>query len=166
MRLETLEQFQRECAFGDMQVFAQRCRHRYLLAAKLLEVNSVAVQHVEELFSSGAINTWLLLPAYAVVCERYNRAFFSPQENLFYSPNEEQDAKWNQYFWLRLVPDLIERDDVVRNVLRAVNAIPSVDPAAASHSLEQCVREMNLPPVKRAQLWVLREDIDLLRAAA
>ena len=145
MHIETLRQFQCEASINDLSSFARNCRDRYLKAARLLEVDSPAVTKVESFNYSEPVNTSLLYPAYGVLCSRYNRAYFSPQENLFFNPRDEQDARWKRYFWHCLVPILIERDDVVLNVLRGIHAIPGADPVAAGKSLKQCVREMHLP---------------------
>lgn len=145
MHLETLREIQRECAVTYLPALATRCRDRYLRAAKLVELDNPAVVQVQAIGFGGPASVWRLLPSYRVICERYNQCFFSPQENLIANPKYEEDAKWYRYFWYSLVPELIDRDEVVRNVLRAIQGIPCADPEAASLALKHTAQEMIMP---------------------
>ena len=145
MRLDALQTAQREYFANYMDGLARACRDKYLQAARLMEVESIAVNQVRELTQDGPIGLYYLLPAYSILCARYNERFFSPQENLFKNPSQEQDARWARYFWSRLTPRLLESDEIVRNVLRAVRGIPCADQRAASDALKQSATDCLLP---------------------
>ena len=145
MRLETLQEIQLEYACNTMQSLIRLCRDRYLAAANLVELDSPTVTQVLEIGFGQPPSPWRLLRGYKILCDRYNRAYFTPQENLFFNPADEQDIKWVGHFWYRLVPKLLERDDMIRTVLRAVGGIPSEDPEAAGDSFLQECRELAMP---------------------
>jgi len=145
MRLETLQEIQLEAAYNNMRSLVGRCRERYLAAAAMMELDDATVTQVREIGFGEPPSPWRLLRGYKILCDRYNRSYFTAQENLFFKPGDEQDAKWIGYFWYRLMPKLLERDEMVRNVLRAGEAIPSEDPQAAGDSFLQECRELVMP---------------------
>lgn len=83
-----------------------------------------------------------------MVCDRYTDAFISPQANLFHDPADAQDEKWGRYFHHVLMPYLLLEDEFVRNVLRAMMAIPCQNPQLARDALVQHMAEMTLPETR------------------
>jgi hypothetical protein len=96
---------------------------------------------------------------YSVVCDRYTDAFYSPQAKLFPNPADDEGAKWGRYFHHVLVPHLLLDDEFVRNVLRAMMAIPCKSPQLARDALVQRVSEMTLPETQPP--WAPEDAIDL-----
>jgi hypothetical protein len=99
-----------------------------------------------------------LLAPFDVLSERYAGHFFSPQRSLFEVPSEKQDAQWSKYFYHIMIPRLLLGDDVVRNVLRSVRALPSQHPEHAATALIQHFEEMALPEKKSR--WAPENAID------
>jgi hypothetical protein len=60
-------------------------------------------------------------------------------------------VKWSSHFHHHLVPQLLQINDVVRNVLRAVRLLPCTDSHAATTALTQCFTELTLP--QTAPMW-------------
>lgn len=85
-------------------------------------------------------------------------SFRSASTNLFQEPSEEQDVKWNRYFHQILVPHIIGSDEVVRNILRVVRALPSQHPELAADALSLHFTEMSLPD--RRPLWAPEDAVD------
>ena len=104
------------------------------------------------------VDVWPLLTPFSVLTERYATQLFSPQESLFQVPSEKQDEKWGRYFHQILVPHLIASDEVVRNVLRAVRALPSQHPEQAAVALSQHFTEMTLPDTSPP--WAPEDAVD------
>lgn len=104
-----------------------------------------AIKNLEEFGVGMRVDLSPLLAPFSVLTERYIDRFFSSQENLFQNPDERLDVKWDRYFHHVLVPYLLADDEVVRNILRAVYALPSKEPEEAIYSLKQRFTEMTLP---------------------
>lgn len=100
-----------------------------------------------------------LLAPMAVLAERYVEQFFSPQEDLPLEPGQQQDEKWDRYFHHVLLPHLLADDDAVRDVLRAVRALPSQEPAQAAAALRHLFTEMTLPETQ--PLWAPENSVDI-----
>ena len=64
---------------------------------------------------------------------------------LFNDPKESEDAKWSSYFYHTLMPTLVQNDTTVRNVLRALMALPCDSPKAAADALCHEFNEMTFP---------------------
>lgn len=151
MHADDLRRIQREAATANLYGLVMSCRGRFLDAADLLEWRSAAIDRLRAAGAVERIDLWPLYGAYEVLSMRYIEEFFSPQESLFIDPAQSQDAKWSSYFHHRLVPQLLQINDVVRNVLRAVRVLPCNDPQAAATALNQCFTELTLP--QTAPLW-------------
>lgn len=110
-------------------------------------------------YGHKTVDLWPLMNMYSVICDRYMETFFSPQENLFPNPSDAQDEKWSRYFHHVLLPHLLAEDEFVRNVLRAMMAIPCQNHQLARESLVQYVTEVTLPQTR--PLWAPEEGFDL-----
>lgn len=145
MNVEDLRQACREHSVVVLNSLAVECRHRFTEAAELMEWRTPIVLGVRKLGHSMPIDTWPLVAAYSLACERYIASFYSPQHSLLHTPGDEPDEKWCTYFYHYWIPSLVANDEVVRNVLRAVGGLPCRDPQEAARSLYQCVQDMTLP---------------------
>ncbi len=158
MHIDEFRHFQRKSAAEDVFSLVMTCRRKFLNAARLLELRSDAIYKLEPFGVSERVNVRPLLTPFSVLTERYTMEFFSPQENLFQEPSEEQNVKWGRYFYDILVPHLIGSDEVVRNVLRVVRALPSQHPELAATALSQHFTEMTLP--ERRPPWAPEDEVD------
>lgn len=55
----------------------------------------------------------------------YFERFFTPQVELLPETTQFQDEKWVHYLFGVLIPALLNDDEVLRNILRGVGALPS-----------------------------------------
>lgn len=154
-----LRQRQREAALSHLYSLAMACRRRFLRAADLLELRGPVFEKLTGFGVRESIDLWPLLRPFEVLAERYNAVFYSPQGDLFATPADAQDAKWSRYFYVALMPQLLNDDEIVRNVLRALRAIPSDDPREAAVALGQHFSEMTLPQTEPR--WASEEPIDI-----
>ena len=145
MNVEDLRQACREHSTVILNSLVMQCRQRFLEAAALMEWQTPVVAGVSNLGGRSPVDVWPLVAAYSLACERYISTFYSPQRSLMPTPGGEPDELWCNYIYRELIPDLVARDDVVRNVLRAVGGLPSRSPQEAAHSVYQCCEEMTLP---------------------
>lgn len=127
------------------------CRRKFLNAANLLEVRSPAIERLRSVGINTRIDLWPLLNPFVVLAERYIAAFFSPQGVLFPAPDGKEDERWSRYYHHVLLPHLLQQDELVRNVLRAVHALPCADPQGAASAISHFFAEMTLP--ETAPLW-------------
>ena len=123
------------------------CRRKFINAANLLEIRGPVINKLRD-FGFDRINLWPLMGMFKVVCERYIEEFYTGQEELFERHLGGQDMKWSRYWHHVLVPNLLQDDDFVRNVLRAMMAIPCKSPKQAGDALIQIILEMTLPETK------------------
>ena len=158
MHVGDLRLTQREGAVSNLASLAANCRRKFLNAARLLEWRSPVIDKLHSFGVGGPVDLWPLLTPHAVLAERYIEHFYSPQVSLFPTPGDEEDAKWGNYFRQVLVPHLVADDDVVRNVLRALRALPCKEPEQAALALRQHFTEMTLPHTR--PLWSPEEVLD------
>lgn len=158
MHIDEFRACQRAGATHDLFSLVMTCRRRFLNAARLVELGSGAIDELTSFGVDASVDLWPLIAPFGVLTERYVAQFFSPQECLFPSLIEQQDQKWIRYFHHVLVPHLIASDEVVRNVLRAVRALPSHQPDQAAIALSQYFAEMTLPESK--PLWAPEDAVD------
>lgn len=138
---------QQGSAAHDVYALFMACRRRFLNAASLLEVDGAEFEMLQEL-GYQTVDLQPLMSMHSAICERYIEAFRSPQGSLFDSLEDEPELKWGHYFHHVLLPHLLLEDGVVRNVLRAMMAIPCRHPRRASEALVQHVSEMTLPKTR------------------
>lgn len=62
---------------------------------------------------------------FAVLADMYVERFFTPQVDLLAETTQSQDERWVRYLFGVLIPTLLNDDEVLRNILRAVGAVPS-----------------------------------------
>jgi hypothetical protein len=155
MHIDEFRKFQRQGATHDVFSLVMTCRRKFLNAARLLELRSDAISKLGSFGVDAPVDVWPLLTPFSVLTERYATQLFSPQESLFQVPSEKQDEKWGHHI---LVPHLIASDEVVRNVLRAVRALPSQHPEQAAVALSQHFTEMTLPDTSPP--WAPEDAVD------
>lgn len=154
MHIDDFRRVQRSGAAQNIHWLFMSCRRRFLDAARLLELND---SDFHKLISSGfdTVDLSPLMSMYGVLCDRYAEQFFTPQEDLFGSPADAQDSKWNAYFHHVLIPHLIQEDEFVRNILRAMMVIPCKNSQFSSLALLNHLSEMTLPETR--PLWAPEE---------
>lgn len=135
------------------------CRRKFLKAAYLLQIRSPALDALASFGVKASLDHEALLAPMAVLAERYVEQFFSPQGDLTLEPGQRQDEKWDRYFHHVLLPHLLADHDAVRDVLRAVRALPSREPAQAASALFHLFTEMTLPQTQ--PLWAPENGIDI-----
>jgi hypothetical protein len=158
MNVNDFQQAQRDGAAHNLHALFMSCRRKFLNAARLLELSGAAIKSLQEC-GQKSVEVGPLLNMYKVVCDRYTHTFFSPQATLFPNPADAEDQKWARYFYHTLVPHLLFDDHFVRNVLRAMMAIPCKNPRLAQDTLVQYVSEMTLP--ETSPPWAPEDEIDL-----
>ena len=121
-------------------------------------MRSPAIERLRSVGADTRIDLWPLLNPFMVLAERYVAAFFSPQDALFSAPGGKEDERWSRYFHHVLLPHLLQQDELVRNVLRAVRALPCNDPQGAASAVGQLFAEMTLP--ETAPLWAPESILD------
>lgn len=125
MRRDHFEKLQAAEAPQLLGALLAECRQRYLEAARLAGVENAEVEAVRERWHAGKANLWPLLPAYSFIATRYAERYFSPQEALFASPAQAEDAKWSRYMAWRVKPWLLDDPLFVRLALQASCLLPS-----------------------------------------
>lgn len=158
MHTNELRAFQRERAASMLLTLIMACRSKFLKAAHLLEVHSPALDALASFGVGTPVDHEPLLEPMAVLTERYVEQFYSPQEDLALEPGQRQDEKWTRYFHHVLMPHLLANDNVVRDVLRAVRALPSRDHAQAPSALLHYFAEMTLPETR--PLWAPEDAVN------
>jgi hypothetical protein len=151
MHVDEFRRYQREGATANLFSLVMSCRRKFLNAARLLELNSNYIESLSDFGVSDTVDLWPLLNPFIDLTERYVEHFFSSQDNLFHLHMERQDEQWSKYFHQILIPHLLANDEVVRNILRAVRALPSKNPDDAVISLNHYFKETTLP--ETAPAW-------------
>lgn len=152
MHVQDFREKLRAGATDNLADLFRACRSRFLDAANLLELRSPAIDKLRDAgYSEHPVDLWPLLRQFEVLTERYVDAFFSSQDALFPNPGDEQDVRWSRYFHHVLLPHLLQNDELVRNVLRAVRALPCNDSPGAASAVGQYFAEMTLP--ETAPTW-------------
>lgn len=147
---------QKREAVSKMTGLVRSAQYKFICAANLLELRNPVIDRVRHFAANERFSIWPLLEPYEVISERYAQNIFSSQRLLFPTPNSSADEKWWHYFHHRLTPHLLEDDNVVRNVLRSVYALPCVSPSAAAKALTQHFTEMTLPETK--PIWAAENN--------
>lgn len=147
MDVNSFRKYQREHATHNLSQLLIQCRDKFLDAARLLEIENPAIEHCKNV-GYGAVELWPFLNMYDEWCERYELALFSPQTNLFLDNEEREDVKWQRYYFHELLPQLLRDHHFVKNVLRAMKALPGADPALLSRTLHEFAAECYMPRVQ------------------
>lgn len=151
MHVDDFREMQRAGAMPCLSSLFDASRRKFLNAANLLEVRSPAIERLRSVGADTRIDLWPLLNPFMVLAERYVGTFFSPQDALFPAPDGKADECWSRYFHHVLLPYLLQQDELVRNVLRAVRALPCNDPQGAANAVGHFFAELTLP--ETAPLW-------------
>lgn len=121
------------------------CKRRFLEAAKLVGIRSPVIKGIEDALHNGHVDMAPLLPAWEVICKRYRDERFDPQTSLFKDHHAESIELWGRFLYQELFPDLVQENEFVRNVLRAVQLLPCQSPPEAASALSHYLKEMSLP---------------------
>ena len=151
MHVDDFREMQRAGAMPCLSSLFDACRRKFLNAANLLEVRSPAIEPLRSVGTETRIDLWPLLNPFMVLAERYVAAFFSPQDALFPVPGGKEDERWSRYFHHVLLPHLLQHDELVRNVLCAVHALPCANPQGAASAVGHFFAKLTLP--ETAPLW-------------
>ncbi len=151
VHIDEFREMQRDSAKHCLSSLFDASRWKFLNAANLLEVRSPAIERLRSVGIDIRINLGPLFNPFMVLAERYVVAFFSPQGELFPTPDGNWNERWNRYFHHVLLPHLLQQDELVRNVLRAVHALPCNDSRGAASVIGHFFAEMTLP--ETAPLW-------------
>ena len=147
MDVNSFRKYQREHAGYNLSQLFDKCRDKFLDAARLLEIENPTIEHLKKV-GDGPIELWPFLNMYDEWCERYELALFSCQMVLFPEYAERQDVKWQQYFHHELLPDLMRDHHFVKDVLRAVKALPGGNPGQLSRALYEYAINCSMPRVR------------------
>lgn len=131
------------------------CRERFLQSARLLEIESPVIALLRERGDNEAAELGPLLPLWQVICNRYRTELYDPQITFFVDPATQVRDEWQGFFHYRLLPRLLESDEFLRNVLRAVGWLPCESSTGAADALRQHAAEMTLP--SSTPVWALLE---------
>ena len=159
MHIDELRATQRERAASMLRTLIMACQRKFLKAAHLLEIRSPTLDALASFGVRALVDHEPLLAPMAVLAERYVEHFFSPQGDLALEPGQRQDEKWDRYFHHVLLPHLLADDGAVRDVLRAVRALPSREAGQAASALHHLFTEMTLPETQ--PLWAHENDVDI-----
>lgn len=143
---------------SDLSTLVTRCKRRFLKAAHLVNAKGQVIDRIERSLVGGLTDLTPLLPAWRLVCERYRDDRYDPQENLFQPHEAEVLERWGQFVYWSLLPSLLREDEFVRNVLRALELLPSRSPTQAADAVFHHIAEMNLPCGTGA--WDYPEETD------
>lgn len=145
MHIDEFRAYQSQYATQNLVSLVMTCRRKFLKAAHLLEVRNDVIDKLTSFGMDARVDVAPLSGPFHVLAERYAEQFFTSQKHLFPLPGDAEDEKWSRYFYRILVPYLVTDDETVRNVLRAVYAIASRQPAQAVAALQQHFTELTLP---------------------
>ena len=158
MTRDELAAFQADGAKTDLFALYSLCRRRFLHAADLLELPRDRLGPIAAMSGWETVDLAPLLPAWSILCGRYRDEGYDPQVNLF-APSASAPAEaWSRFVHHRLFPTLARDDELVRNVLRAVGAIPCRSSANAAEALCLRLTEMTLPDTPPP--WAPEEDVE------
>lgn len=122
-----------------MSALFQGCQQRFVRAAKLLEINDTEVSRIRD---SIATDLKPMLYMYETICTRYVKEVYTPQIDLFESKDPLEH--WRRYYYHVLVPRLVARDDIVRNVLKATAMLPSKNADEAMIALDEIAKNCEI----------------------
>jgi hypothetical protein len=136
-----LRQLQERNASTYLFALHQRCRPRFVNAARLVGANTGQWPYLDKIGVTHPVALDPLLPFWRALVGRYNAELFDPQMELLGNP-EPQLERFNQFVYWRLWPVLTAENEVVRNVLRATGSLSSKDAASASSALVTYIANM------------------------
>jgi len=143
MDVEDLKKVQLERANIEISCLISACRLRFLNAALLLELFGPRIDVLQDLGIKKSYNFQFLVEPYSILCDKYIQDVYSSQGHLFKIQSAEND--WLEYFYEKLMPCLISNNEVVRNILRSLGALPCKNPSDADNALIQYFSLMTMP---------------------
>lgn len=148
MDARSFRKYQRDHAAHNLSQLFIKCRDKFLDAARLLEIENPTIDHLKKAGDSP-IEIWPFLNMYDEWCLRYELEFFSPQMPLFPEYAERQDVKWQNYYFHELLPNLLRDHHFVKDILRAMKALPGGNPGQLSRALYEYAINCAMPHVHR-----------------
>ena len=145
--MDELDTAQRDTRIHLLARLVSSCRRRYLDSAALLQIESPSVQDLRDSEKWHAIDLRPLSPFYEVICRRYRDEQHDPQIPLGGLATDAFLHAWTGFFHHRLLPLLVWDAGFVRNVLRALRALPWIDREDPIEAILFHCREMALPNV-------------------
>jgi hypothetical protein len=121
-----------------------KCRRRYLRAAQLMEIPRAQLGAIDTLGASEPVTLLPLQHGWKVFCERYRKEAADYQLNLL-DKEAGTERQWGKWVYNVFFPTILQDDEFVRNVLRAVGAIPCTDAKMAATALIATLTNMTLP---------------------
>lgn len=158
MTREELAVHQEHRAKAELFALYSVCRRRFLRAADLLGVTRDRLGPITTMGGSNPVDLAPLLAPWTILCRRYRDEAYEPQIDLFVQSATQPAELWGRFIHHYLFPALVRDDEVVRNVLRAVGAVPCPSPAEASHALCLYMNELALPGAP--PLWAPEEEME------
>jgi hypothetical protein len=146
-RLIQHQHFSFESYVGSL---ARTCIRRFRDAARLVEANLDHWPKLEKA-NSGRIYVYNLITFWERVCERYNRDVYDPQlilslpgRELYHMAIEHvtEEAIFSQFVHWRLWPIIASENNCCRDVLRAIEALPTKDMKRTVSHLTDYVEDM------------------------
>jgi hypothetical protein len=120
-------------------------KQRFSDAAALLEMDTPVLEGLRHRYATERIDLSPLFAMHDELAGRYIQQHFTPQLDLLNPAEMRQDVLWSKYFYHKLIPALMERNDVIRNILRATTLLPCKHPDDASLALVLHCQEMTMP---------------------
>ncbi|HEX6899318.1 MAG TPA: hypothetical protein VF789_06370 [Thermoanaerobaculia bacterium] len=157
MTKAALAELQRQETAGMLFYLAMLCRRRFLRSAYLVEMRSKVIDALRDLGQVERVDLSSLVPAWNVLCGRYLEEIYDPQGELF-SAGSPQADDWSRFVYHKLLPQVVRDDELVRNVLRALGALPCNSPQEAAAVLCQYFGELTLPSERPP--WAPEEELD------
>jgi hypothetical protein len=141
-----LDQFQYEERIQVLSSLVTQCRDRYLRSAALVELDSDAVERVRALTYEARVDLTPLIGPWVLLCERYRDIKYSPQIPLLPDRAVGEPMRWTNFVHQRLLPQLIQDDELVRNVLRVLGGLPCASRAEAAVAIRSYVANVFMEP--------------------
>jgi len=136
---------QQEWAVPALSSLVEKSLRRYLGAARLLELRGELVEKLQKAAFDGGCDLSPLDSLWHTVRDRFGEELYDPQLELYRDHDTVMLEKWGVFLYQKLIPALCRDDECVRNVLRAVELLPSKSRHAAARALVHFVQEMVLP---------------------
>ena len=121
------------------------CIRRFRLAGNLVGIDGPVFKKICDAGYTGNIDLSPLYGAWEVICTRYRQERFDQQSSLFKDHKAESLELWGQFLHWELFPHLLQENEFVRNVLRAVGLLPCGSKHEAASALSHHLSEMSLP---------------------
>lgn len=145
MTPEEFARAQQEWAVPVLSTLIEKCLRRYLRAAGLLQLRDQQFEKLHKASIDGGWDLSSLKALWQTACDRFGEEVYDPQLELSRDHDTAMLDKWGEFLYQRLLPALCREDECVRDVLRAVELLPSKSRHGAARALAHFVEEMILP---------------------